>query len=69
MARLKVEIPGSRMVSGDVKNPHSDLATAFDDIATHPDDILTKPDSAPKRAARKQNEAMLNVLKNIGANK
>ena len=69
VARLKVEIPGSKMVSGDVKNPHSDLATAFDDIATHPDDILTKPDSAPKRAARKQNEAMLNVLKNIGANK
>lgn len=66
VVEIKEQFPGSKMVSGDVTSPHTDLATAFDDIATHPDDIPVKLDAAPKRELRKKTAAAVEAIKKMG---
>ena len=59
IADLKVQFPGSKMVSGDV-------ATMFDDIATHPDVLPVKADPAPKRELRRKTAAAVEAMQKIG---
>ena len=59
VADLKVQFPGSKMVSGTVD-------TTWDDLATHPDDIPVKQDTAPKRELRKKTAAAVEAMKKMG---
>jgi hypothetical protein len=59
---LKQEFPVSKVERGDVKNPNTDLTTAFDDIATHPDDLVAKPETPAKKSERDKIKATVRAM-------